>query len=139
MPQLAQAVFTVHWSRDRDEINLQFNPADLDFRRSVQIAEIGIPGLDTPLLQFIRGQNSTLTLRFFFDPADAGMGAVATSVADHVDHIYGATKVDPDTHAPPVCVFSWGQAFPGYQLHASAGNQTRTSFTCLVERVDHRY
>lgn len=139
MPQLTKANLTVQWSRGHDEIDLQFNPVDLDFKRSVQIAEIPIPGLDTPLLQFIRGQNETLTLSLFFDTTDNGMGANATSVADRVDHIYGATKIDPVTHAPPVCVFRWGQAFPGYRLHGSAGNQNRPSFQCLVERVDHKY
>ena len=139
MPQLTKAHLVVQWSRGQDDIELQFNPVDLDFKRTVQVAEIPIPGLDNPLLQFIRGQNETLTLNLFFDTTDNGMGTGTTSVADKVDRVYGTTKVDPDTHAPPICVFSWGQAFPGYKLHTSSGNQNRPNFKCMVERVDHKY
>jgi Contractile injection system tube protein/LysM domain len=142
MQQITKATLTVKWHPDPTghvTVGLTLNPADLDFKRSVQIAEIPIPGLDSPLLQFIRGQNETLTLSLFFDTTDKGMGDTATSVATLVDPIYGATKVDPLTHAPPVCTFAWGDDFPGNHIHDKAGSQKRENFECLVERVDHKY
>ena len=47
-------------------IDVQFNPADYSITKGAQIAEIAIPGLDTPILQFIRGKNEQLTLDLFF-------------------------------------------------------------------------
>ena len=35
--------------------------------KGAQIAEIAIPGIDSPILQFVRGQTQTLTLELFFD------------------------------------------------------------------------
>ena len=48
-------------------IPVQFNPPELTLSKGAQIAEIAIPGLDSPILQFIRGQNEKLTLDLFFD------------------------------------------------------------------------
>ena len=46
---------------------VQFNLTEYSLNKSNQIAEIAIPGLDTPLLQFVRGQNEKLTFDLFFD------------------------------------------------------------------------
>ena len=40
------------WSSSR----VQFNPTEFSLDKAAQIAEIAIPGLDAPLLQFVRGQ-----------------------------------------------------------------------------------
>ncbi|MGA2394552.1 MAG: peptidoglycan-binding protein, partial [Candidatus Lustribacter sp.] len=44
----------------------QFNPTEMQFQKSAQIAEIAIPGLDSPLLQFVRLQDEKLNLELFF-------------------------------------------------------------------------
>ena len=46
---------------------VQFNPTEYTINKAVQIAEIAIPGLDEPILQFVRGQNEKLTMDLFFD------------------------------------------------------------------------
>jgi hypothetical protein len=119
-------------------VDFQFNPKELTFRKGVQVAEINIPGLDSPLLQFVRGQNETLSLDLFFDTTDEGMGARATSVTEKTDLIYELVKIDPDAHAPPVCEFFWHDKFPGTDV-AHVGNQRRSSFKCIVERVQQRF
>jgi hypothetical protein len=63
-------------------ITVQFNPTEYTLNKGAQIAEIGIPGLDSPLLQFIRGQNERLTLELFFDTTAEGMGESAKNVKD---------------------------------------------------------
>ncbi len=41
---------------------VQFNPTDYTRAKGAQIAEINIPGIDSPILQFVRGQNEKLTI-----------------------------------------------------------------------------
>src|SRR5512133_1740792 len=63
-----------------EEFSVQFNPTEFTRQKGAQIAEIGIYGIDSPILQFIRGQNEKLTLELFFDTTASGMGANAVSV-----------------------------------------------------------
>ena len=96
------------------EIEVSYNPTELTFSKSAQIAEIPIPGLDSPILQFVRGQAETLNVELFFDSTDDGMGPTATPVTEKTDKFYQLIKIDRSTHAPPVCRFIWGdQGFPG--------------------------
>src|SRR6188768_1093438 len=90
-------------------ITVQFNPAEYTLNKGAQIAEIAIPGLDSPILQFVRGQNEKLTLDLFFDTTDSGMGEGARDVSKLTARIYQLVKVQPKTHAPPRILFSWGQ------------------------------
>ena len=46
-----------------EAFNVMFNPERYTVNKGVQIAEIGIPGLDSPILQFVRGQNESPTCR----------------------------------------------------------------------------
>lgn len=138
MTQPLKGFIEADWSRGRERIMFQFNPTEVEYVKGVHIAEITIPGLDAPLLQFIRGQNETLTFTLFFDTTEDGMGDKAKSVTELVDKVYGLTKIDPDTHAPPVCFFVWN-SLPGSRLSRQTGNQSRSSFKCLVEKVQHKY
>lgn len=123
-----------------ETIDFQYNPSELSFQKGVQIAEIAIPGLDTPLLQFVRGQNETLTLDLFFDTTDeTGVGGTPVSVLTRSDRVYQLVKIDPSTHAPPICRFEWNKEFPGSGLSDALAGQKRTSFQCLVETVRHKY
>jgi hypothetical protein len=120
-------------------IPVQFNPTEFSFDKSAQIAEITIPGLDAPLLQFMRGQTEKLTMDLFFDTTDNGMGPGATSVTTLTDLVYGLVKIDPDGHAPPICSFLWNSSFPGGDLSPLLGNQRRTEFQCVVESVKQKF
>ena len=63
MQQPKKAVILVKWyNRDPERIPVQYNPAELSFDKSSQIAELNIPGLDSPIQQFVRGQIEKLTL-----------------------------------------------------------------------------
>jgi hypothetical protein len=125
---------------EEQTIDFQFNPSELSFQKGVQIAEIAIPGLDTPLLQFVRGQNETLTLDLFFDTTDeTDLAGKPASVLAKSDRIYQLVKIDPSTHAPPICHFHWNDEFPGSGLSDPIANQKRTSFCCIVETVRHKY
>lgn len=124
MPQLVRAAFIVHWhQRDPQEIPVQYNPTDLTYDKTVQVAEINIPGLDSPLQQFIRGNSEKLTIKLFFDTTDEGMGSRTTSVTTLTDRIYQLVKIEPTRHAPPICTFVWNANFPGSSLGGSSSNR----------------
>ena len=107
----------------------------LTFDKKPKVAEITIPGLDAPLKQFVRGETETLSVELFFDTTENGTGAGATSVTTLTDAFYGLVKIDPKTHAPPICSFLWGAKFPGDSLPDRHGNQRRTEFTGVVTSV----
>lgn len=50
----------------------QFNPEKYSVSKSLQLAEIGVPGLDAPVVQYVRGQNETISLELFFDTTEHG-------------------------------------------------------------------
>ncbi|MFO7664329.1 MAG: LysM peptidoglycan-binding domain-containing protein [Chloroflexota bacterium] len=89
-------------------IPVQFNPTEYSLNKGAQIAEIAIPGIDSPILQFIRGQNEKLTLDLFFDTTEFGMGETAVDVRTRTQAIYQLVKIQPRTHAPPRIRFIWG-------------------------------
>lgn len=122
-----------------DPIPCQFNPTEYTLNKAVQTAEVAIPGLDSPLLQFVRGQAETLTADLFFDTTDQGAGTHAKPVTDYTDKVYELVKIEPSTHAPPVCEFSWGLGFPGVSLDPGLKQQRRGSFRCVVESVRQRF
>jgi nucleoid-associated protein YgaU len=118
-----------------DPVEAQFNPAELTLSKGVQLAEIAIPGLDSPILQFVRGQSETLALDLFFDTTDQG-----TSVTAKTDAFYQLVKIDGATHAPPVCELSWGTSdFPGGEFKRPWTDQNRRRFKCVVESVRQRF
>ncbi len=113
------------------EIEVQFNPNQYTLAKSAQYAEIGIPGLDAPVLQFVRGQNEKLTLDLFFDVTrskDSGDKTKSPDMSqkplvDLIKPFYQLIKIQPKTHAPPRIKFSWG----GY------------SFKAVIESIQRRY
>lgn len=122
--EVAKATLLVHWhGRAPEPIAVQYNPTELSYDKGVQIAEIAIPGLDSPLQQFIRGNSEKLTMELFFDTTDHGMGSKARSVTTKTDKIYQLVKIEPTRHAPPICTFVWNDQFPGSSLGTSAGSQ----------------
>jgi hypothetical protein len=104
-------------------IDVPFNPTEYTLNKGAQIAEIAIPGIDSPILQFIRGQNEKLTLDLFFDTTADGMGESATDVTELTNQIYQLVKIQPDTHAPPRIRFTWGSL----------------SFKAIVESVQRKF
>jgi nucleoid-associated protein YgaU len=111
-----------------------FNPKELSVEKSNQFAEVNIPGLASPVFQFVRGNARTVTLDLFFDTyeecldvrtfTDRITGWDAGSMFSNLPGVSkGLMDIDSDLHAPPVCLFIWG-AF---------------MFQCLIERVSKRF
>ena len=146
MPELMKAEMTRLNSKGHAEfpaIEVQFNPTEFTLNKAVQIPEIGIPGLDAPVIQFVRGQTETMTVDLFFDTTDSGMaGDDVTAVTEKTDLFYQLIKIDRKTHAPPVVRFTWGARsnFPGSHMNGRWFSQNRTNgFRCIVESVRQRF
>ncbi len=106
-----------------ERITVQLNPTEVTFSKASQIAEIAIPGLDSPILQFVRGQNERLSFELLFDTTDSGMADGASPVTDVIEPLHQLVKVQPKTHAAPVVRVTWGQ---------------QISFKAVVESVQQR-
>ena len=126
---LEKAVIEVD-PRDRgpglpESITVQFNPTEYTLQKGAQIAEIAIPGIDSPILQFVRGQNEKLTLELFFDTTELGMGAFPVlDVRVLTGPVYKLVKIQGPTHAPPRIRFVWGLGL---------------SFRAIVESIQQKF
>ena len=108
MEQLQKASIVATYSDgSMDVMDVQFNPTEFSLDKGAQLAEINIPGLDSPLLQFVRGQTEKLAVDLFFDTTETGTSAGATSVTSLTDRLYSLVKIEPAGHAPPICTFIW--------------------------------
>ena len=94
------AKLTITTEDGSTQIPAGYNPEKYSVNKAVQYAEIGIPGLDEPVLQFIRGQNEKVTLDLFFDTTEQGMVDNVADVRALTVDVYNLLKVDPETHAP---------------------------------------
>jgi len=85
-----------------------FNPEKYSVNKSVQLAEVAIPGLDAPVVQFVRGQNEKITMELFFDTTDYGMVDNVIDVRTQTAQVYRLLKIDGNLHAPPRVQLAWG-------------------------------
>jgi hypothetical protein len=112
-------------------IPCKFNPKELSIDKGNQYSEINIPGLPTSVLQFVKGNNRTISMELFFDTYEEGR-----DVREYTDLITGGDAgsmlspqgkglmdIDSELHAPPVCIFIWG----------------KFSFQCIIEKVIKRF
>lgn len=120
-------------------LDVQFNPTEYSTTKGAQIAEIGIPGIDSPILQFIRGTNEQVTLELFFDSTEYGMGAGARPVTEWTDKFYALVKMSGSEHAPPRCRFGWGDGFPGLVHQSGEVAGKRKAFECIVETIQQKF
>jgi hypothetical protein len=85
------------------EIPVLFNPAEYNLEKSVTYGEQSIPGLSSPVIQFVNGGVETLSMELFFDTYEEG-----TAVTEHTKKLDTLLAVDGDLHAPHACRFVWG-------------------------------
>jgi len=111
-----------------------FNPKELSIEKSNQFAEVNIPGLPSPVYQFVRGNARIVTMDLFFDTYEEGTdvrvftdritGWDAGSMFSKLpDEAKGLMDIDSELHAPPVCQFIWGAFL----------------FQCIIERITKKF
>ena len=83
---------------------VMYNPEELRFEQGNNFAEVGIPGLNAPPLQYVRGKARVLTMELFFDTYEAGQ-----DVRTFTSPIVQLLDRQPPAMAPPVLLFSLGR------------------------------
>jgi nucleoid-associated protein YgaU len=95
---------------DGPEIEVLFNPTEYRVSKSNQFAEVAIPGLSAPMLQFGHGNAQTLTMQLFFDTYDpVAAGNKDQDVRTHTRKVTNFLQINEKLHAPPILQFSWGK------------------------------
>jgi len=102
------------------DIEVLFNPAEYTISKSNNFSSVNIPGLESPLLQFVQGNLKTMTMTLFFDTYTYKNGE---DVRNYTGKIVNLMRIDSDLHAPPVCLFYWG----------------KLSFTCVIQQVQQSF
>jgi LysM repeat protein len=98
---LAKARITVEHSGR--QFDVMFNPEEYSLNKDNNFASQAIPGLSSPLLQFVHGNLRTLEMELFFDTT-----AARSDVRNETQKVVDLLKIDPELHAPPVLRVAWG-------------------------------
>lgn len=88
-----------------ERIEVMFNPAEYQLDLGNTFAEIGIPGLKTPPIQYVRGNLRNLKMELFFDTYEP---PPSSDVRNETRRITSLMDKDLSTQAPPIILFSWG-------------------------------
>lgn len=89
-------------------IPVMFNPPEYQLQKTNQFAEIGIPGLGSSLLQFVKGSSQTMTMELFFDTTGSNIGGIFVDVRIFTNKVISLIDINPKTHGPPELLFIWG-------------------------------
>jgi hypothetical protein len=128
-------------SKGTAPIDVKFNPSEYTLTRNMNYAEVQIPGLATPLLQFVRGEAQTLALELFLDASDRV--TKSAGIGGDLEKLRAFVEIDSDLHAPPVAEFKWGElAFQGVVTNYSEkfvmfdpeGNALRARITLQLKK-----
>lgn len=99
-------------------IPVLFNPTQYSLDQANSLAEMGVPGLSAPILQYVRGNGRTLSMDLFFDTYEQ-----RRDVRKHTKRIYGLLDIRGPLHRPPICTFTWGSF----------------NFDCVLESVGGKF
>ncbi len=103
------------------QIEILYFPPEYSVEKSNSFAEIAVPGLESPYLQYSRGNSGSFTLEVFYDTYEAG-----EDVRKYTDQLTELMNIDPTLHAPPVLRFIWGMS-------------SKEPYYCVLERVSKRF
>jgi hypothetical protein len=112
-----------------ERIEVLFNPNEYSLNKDNNFAQAAVPGLSTPLLQFVHGNLRTLELELQFDSFEEHKHSSRTVTRAQSDvrrltqKVVDLMAINPETHAPPVVLFSWGGL----------------NFTGVLSRVNQRF
>lgn len=87
-----------------ERIVVMFNPEQYTIDKTVNYQRTNLPGLQSPVTQFVYGNAQTLKLDLFFDTYEK-----TEDVRDYTKKVTQLLDIDSDSHAPPVCQFIWGK------------------------------
>lgn len=103
-----------------EQIPVLVNPVEYSLDKANTFAEIGIPGLAAPPIQYVAGNVRTLKMELLFDTYEDKRDK---DVRRFTRRITDLLEKNPQTKAPPILIFSWG----------------KFSFKCVLDSVGQRF
>jgi nucleoid-associated protein YgaU len=126
-------------TEDKATIPLHFNPSEYKIKKENTFAEVPIPGLESPPLQYVRGGARVLSTDVLVDTSDDPKKSV------HKEYVAGIERLmqhNDKLHAPPIVEFAWAeQKFRGvlqsleitYLLFHSDGKPLRAKLSLVIK------
>lgn len=94
-------------------LEVLFNPKEYSIDRDTEYAEVAIPGLESPVLQYVRGGGDRMTFELFLDVTDTmadGKVVTGRSVRElFVRPLERLMLQNEELHAPPPVSILWGR------------------------------
>jgi len=114
--QLKKATITVlEGAQKGTVIGVLFNPTEYSFERTNTYKATPVPGLSSPLLQFVNGECDQLSMELFLDDYTDPGGPTSLLQKENVpvvkrrlEDISKLLLIDSTLHAPPPVRFDWG-------------------------------
>lgn len=125
-------------AEDKAVIPLHFNPSEYKLKKENTFAEIPIPGLESPPLQYVRGGAEVLSMDLLVDTS----GELENVREKYVAKIQGLLRKNEKLHAPPIVDFVWAEnVFHGvlqslevaYVLFHSDGRPLRAKLAVVMK------
>jgi hypothetical protein len=95
---------------------VMFNPTEYNIERANSYKSTPVPGLGSPLIQFINGDAATLSMDLFVDDFTDGLSTPDSGILAgppmpavlRIEAIVALLNIDRQLHAPPHIRFLWG-------------------------------
>lgn len=132
---LTKAKLEIEREVGKSVIEVLFNPSEYQLTDGSSYSEKKIPGLDGPIIQYISGDATELSLSLFLDTyvpkstslISFGPPKESTDVSIITKQIADATSIDGSMHRPPKVTFKWGSL--NFEGVVTKMNHTYTMFT----------
>lgn len=131
---LTKAKLVIEKESGSKTIAVLFNPSEYQLTDGASYAEKKVPGLDGPIIQYISGEATELSVSLFLDtyvPGGSSMlsavpglgGNSSTDVSAITKEIARSTSIVGSLHRPPKVTFQWGSL----------------NFEGVITKVSHTY
>ncbi|MCI8991427.1 MAG: hypothetical protein HFG80_01675 [Eubacterium sp.] len=137
---LTKAKLIIEKETGSKTIDVLFNPSEYQLTDSASYSEKKVPGLDGPVIQYISGDATELSVSLFLDtyvsntssflPVSVpgiGGGSQSSDVSEITREIAETTSIDGSLHRPPKVTFRWGSL--NFEGIVTKVNHTYTMFT----------
>lgn len=121
-------------SRAGIAVKVLFNPAEYSIDKGNTFQSTSLPGLSTPVTQFVTGNADTLTMELYFDTYSKSSRhpdvRLREDVRNYTRKIADLMEIDAKLHAPPICEFIWGPPI---------GTPKGVQFAGIIEKVSQKF
>lgn len=133
---LTKAKLVIEKETGSKTIDVLFNPSEYQLTDGASYSEKKVPGMDGPIIQYISGNATELTVSLFLNtyvPKSSSMipgiggSDSSTDVSKITKEIAAATSIDGSLHRPPKVTFKWGSL--NFEGVVTKVNHTYTMFT----------